>query len=265
MLVTEKVFREIKTQNDFRYRKHLDYPAHIHEDIEIVYVAEGEGAAFCEGKKYDLSPGMFFISFPNQIHYYENWDPNGKYFLMIFKPSMLLQYISIFDDRIPDSPVFTCGKDMKDILQLIELFDNEEKTHQNDLQSAYVTLIFGKFLRHINLVERSLTRDNVSKVINYCSKHYKEDISIGTVANALNISKSYVSYIFGRYLLINFREYVNGLRISEAMKLIERENLTMTEISGMVGFNTLRTFNRAFSIKNAMTPTEYKNIVKLKK
>ena len=59
-------------------------------------------------------------------------------------------------------------------------------------------------------------------------------------------------------LHIGFNDYVNSLRISSACKRLVKSDDTVTEISETVGFNTLRTFNRAFRKQMGMTPSEYR-------
>ena len=59
-------------------------------------------------------------------------------------------------------------------------------------------------------------------------------------------------------LRMGFNDYINSLRVSNACKLLRKTDLSITEISERVGFNTLRTFNRAFSKQMGMTPREYR-------
>ena len=59
-------------------------------------------------------------------------------------------------------------------------------------------------------------------------------------------------------LKMGFNDYVNSLRISNACKQLIKSDASITEISENVGFNTLRTFNRAFMKQTGMTPSEYR-------
>lgn len=59
----QKVFREVKSRIIFESRSTLDFPAHIHEDIELVFVKKGGGIAYCDGKKYTLLENSFFWFF----------------------------------------------------------------------------------------------------------------------------------------------------------------------------------------------------------
>ena len=57
---------------------------------------------------------------------------------------------------------------------------------------------------------------------------------------------------------LRFNDYVNSLRISEACRYLVHTDHSITEISEIVGFNTLRTFNRAFMKQLGISPSEYR-------
>ena len=59
-------------------------------------------------------------------------------------------------------------------------------------------------------------------------------------------------------LHIGFNDYINSLRVSNACKHLLKTDLSITEISEIVGFNTLRTFNRAFVKQMGITPSDYR-------
>lgn len=59
-------------------------------------------------------------------------------------------------------------------------------------------------------------------------------------------------------LNMGFNDYVNSLRVSNACKYLRKTDKSITEISNIVGFNTLRTFNRAFRKQLGITPSEYR-------
>ena len=44
------IFREIKSKIIFLQSKNPDFPAHVHDDIELVYTKHGWGTAYCDGK-----------------------------------------------------------------------------------------------------------------------------------------------------------------------------------------------------------------------
>lgn len=60
---------------------------------------------------------------------------------------------------------------------------------------------------------------------------------------------------------MNFFEYINSLRITEAMELLKdkgKSRLTIIEVAYQVGFNNKVSFNAAFKKQTGVTPTEYR-------
>ncbi|MBR6765080.1 MAG: helix-turn-helix transcriptional regulator [Clostridia bacterium] len=54
------------------------------------------------------------------------------------------------------------------------------------------------------------------------------------------------------------KSYVNGLRLNEAKRLLKTTDKNVTDIAIEAGFNTIRSFNRAFFAEMGETPTEYR-------
>ena len=262
----EKVFREIsdvKGSLHFKFEKKIDFFAHIHEDIELVYVKHGEATAFCNGVKYKLVDNSFFMVFPNQIHHYVD-SVKGDYIVLKINPAQLLAFNNIFLEGEPISALwhFNEGED-DNTAYLIELaFWEFRRDGHSPIIDAYLTALFGKLFKFYEIEKGKVSRDTVLKILQYCSEHYKDHITVGDVANDLSISRSTVSHIFSARLGINFCEYVNSLRLSEAELLLKNMNYSVTEISDIAGFSDVRTFNRAFLKRHGISPSVYRKELK---
>ena len=110
----------------------------------------------------------------------------------------------------------------------------------------------------------SFTKDNISSqnalsaILNFCENNYREDISLDIVSKSLGFSKSHISHIFSDKLRMNFRNYINSLRLNYATELLSNEKRSITEIASESGFDTIRTFNRAFRKMHNTSPLEYR-------
>lgn len=100
--------------------------------------------------------------------------------------------------------------------------------------------------------------DTLYKIIKYCTDNYKTNLTLESVADALNISKYYVSRLINSKLSLNFNEYINNLRISEASNLLLKTDMKIADISEDVGFETIRSFNRVFRQLNGCSPSDYR-------
>ena len=80
------------------------------------------------------------------------------------------------------------------------------------------------------------------------------------LAEALHTNTRYVSIVLNVRYHLNYSQFVNRLRIEEAMALLADKRyagLRMDEISDMVGFANRQSFYRAFQLSTGGTPRQY--------
>lgn len=253
-----EIFREFKTEITFSKTSYIDFPAHVHEDFELVYVIKGKGEVICDGKKYFLKNNSYFLSFPNQVHQYLNCG-KGDYIILIMKPTDLLGFSEVFQKGKPISSLWQPDNNEDSIPYLLNAAVSEfSKEGHTTVVAAYLTAAIGKLLRNYEIDTALHTNDTVHQILTYCSKHYKDAICIQDIANALHFSKSFISHTFCKDISINFCDYINSLRINDAVKLLKNKKYTVTQVAYLTGFSTIRTFNRVFKAKYGITPTEYR-------
>lgn len=91
------------------------------------------------------------------------------------------------------------------------------------------------------------------------------NLSLESVAEKLNINKSYLSRLINSDLEKSFNDYINELRIEEAKTYLEQtefENYTLLAIGLEAGFNSKTAFNSAFKKFTGVTPSEYRKSIK---
>lgn len=255
----ENVFRQVKAKIEFRRRKSVDYPAHIHEDIELIYVKEGGCTAVCDGRKYALTENTVFLAFPNQVHHYTECV-RGEYYVLILKPSQLLSYTEVFLEGVPVSAV--CSPERDTIYLLETAYEEFCQEGFSKIIAAYLTAMIGKLLKQYSIGGSGIRQDTVLQILNYCVLHYRDNVSVADIAENLHISRSSVSHIFSARLGIHFCDYINALRLADAVELLKNGNYSMTEIAEKTGFPTIRTFNRAFAKQYGMAPSNYRKEVR---
>jgi len=88
-----------------------------------------------------------------------------------------------------------------------------------------------------------------------------EDLSLNTLAKMLNINVHQLSEILNKDIKKSFSTYVNDFKINEARRLLISEpDIPIIRIALMVGFNSIRTFNRVFVKNTGRTPQKYRKI-----
>lgn len=251
----EQIIREFHRRAMFVRRNVPDADTHLHEDLEVVLVKKGRCLAWCDGRQYAMEQGNIFLAFPNQVHRYENGE-EGEYLVLVMNPARLLYHKAVFDSGAPKEAVCSGSKELTELLEIA--YVEFRKDRDSCVADGYLTAFFGKVLKYYDIEKSSLSRDCTSNILQYCTQHYREDISVSHLSERLHISRSHISHTFGRRLGISFSDYISSLRLNEAVMLLENPSLSVTEISGAVGFSTIRTFNRAFLKRFGMTPTAYR-------
>lgn len=100
----------------------------------------------------------------------------------------------------------------------------------------------------------------INNAIYYLKEHYKEQISLGRLAEYMELSESYVSRLFNKETGINISSYINSLRITEAKNLLKNTNMKIYEIASETGYSSTTVFHIAFKKSEGITPAEYRNI-----
>lgn len=232
--------------------------AHLHKELEIIYVRKGKAVAYADKNSYLLNAGDMFIAFPNQVHYYRTVI-RGEFMVLIFSPDILYDVSSKISKSKPDINCFTSLDDgnLKDIFDSIYSLDGEYK---NIAISGYLNVVMSRILPKLRL--QTVDTENNSaffNVIDFCTRNFKDDITLDIVAEELHLSKYYISRLINNRLKQNFNEYINNLRISEACNLLRATDAKIADISEDVGFGTIRSFNRAFKLIMGMSPAEYRS------
>lgn len=258
---------EIKTK-DFYFRTEgkdgrvlLGCSPHIHYQIEFLILDEGVVGANIDSVSYKIEAGDLCVVFPNQIHSFESVG-REKYALAIASPDIMPEFDEIFSQRVPETAILKrefVSERMKSLMERMGELSKCESEYGDVLLKGVLLSFFGEVFEKLPLTDvRSVSSHALKTVVNYCARNFSRDLSLGILEEELHISKYYISHLFSTKLKVRFNDYINSLRISDACRQLKQTDKTVTEISECVGFNTLRTFNRAFIRQIGMSPSEYR-------
>ncbi|MBR4295994.1 MAG: AraC family transcriptional regulator [Clostridia bacterium] len=243
----------------------LGCPPHMHAQIEFFLLLEGEMSISVDSVGYKMSEGDLCLVFPNQIHAYRP-TKKERYMLVIMDSDIVPEIKDVFKNRIPKSSVIRRENLPEEILPLmrkmeeLKLGDKGGEYKEILLKSALLSF-FGEVFQKLDFVDtKSVNSNTLKKVVDFCSDNFASDLSLDILEENLHISKYYISHLFSMKLKVKFNDYINSLRITEACGQLLQTDQTITEISQNVGFNTLRTFNRAFARRMGMSPSEYRRL-----
>jgi two-component system response regulator YesN len=74
----------------------------------------------------------------------------------------------------------------------------------------------------IGIIEKHMKYSStLARIIDYVNKYYKENISLDTAAEKINLSSKYLSSYFKKETGENFVDYVTKVRVEKAKELIK--------------------------------------------
>lgn len=96
------------------------------------------------------------------------------------------------------------------------------------------------------------------EIIDYINRHYKEELSLDSLADHFFISKYYLAHSFKEQVGLTVGNYIKEIRLIHSHLLIEQTTLSMIEIANETGFSNVRSFSEGFKQKYGLTPVTYR-------
>ncbi|WP_142830804.1 response regulator transcription factor [Planococcus soli] len=117
------------------------------------------------------------------------------------------------------------------------------------LESVRAIMLFG---------DKANESNNLDKILGYIEQHYTEPLRLSEIANHFHFNASYLSSYFSTHHKEGFSEYLNRVRIKKSMELLENSTVSISNISGMVGYSEHSYFCKVFKRITGMSPGSYR-------
>ena len=234
------------------------FPTHVHDPVEMVYITHGTVRMTVDGLSRTLGPGETAVIFPVIAHSYDEVSPDAQGLTLIFLPETISQFTRVFRTSFPACPFGRLDVNNKELMWTIGQLSQPRE--DEGLTTAYLHV----FLAHVlpTLVLQNTAGHMESglsyRVLHYISEHFTEDISLESTAQALGVSRIHLSHIFSQKLRINFRQYINTLRIDQACRLLAEPQYSVAQVAEECGYANPRTFHRAFLSQCGMPPNQFR-------
>jgi len=97
-----------------------------------------------------------------------------------------------------------------------------------------------------------------NQVQNYIMTKYDEENLAKKISFNLNLNYTYFLTLFKKKFGKTFSEYLNDIRLDQAVEFLKNTNMTVLEILITIGYNSREYFNRLFKEKFNITPSAYR-------
>ncbi len=257
------------------------YQAHWHSYGEIVLVGPGKTNDFMVNQNtYRLAEGDFLLIWPMEMHAIIDADRKESliiqfsnafinslfdlqrimhfyrnlHVLCIHSHPRLVSRLRVLADRMKE--IFLAGgadRELRCCMLLMEfmlVLDEHREEFAPEIRNGdsynYADTVVHRILLVADYIKNNLTAD---------------DLSQGAMAEMAGISKDYFSRIFRSVTGINYSRWLNLIRLEKATELLAEQEMTLTEIAMLSGFQSISSFNRVFRAEKGMAPGEYRALL----
>lgn len=231
-----------------RLHNHVDF-------LELFYVYSGRGVAYLEGTHYILQKGDIFCVRPGQVH--ANFPLED---LMIYNCIISCAYLQRKRDLSTEDLMpflHLTGKTLLEVEGIYEDLllerDQRENWYQRMMEGSADRLC----VTLLRFQDRHQTQVRHRRVITPLLEYLSENFATTTLEELAQVSSynaSYLSRLFRETFDVSFTDYVNILRVNQAMKLLQETELTAEEVGLEVGFHSRKHFYDMFKRHTGMTP-----------
>jgi transcriptional regulator GlxA family with amidase domain len=136
----------------------------------------------------------------------------------------------------------------------------DEVSHHftHELKRSYESMLLGLESGHSHHDEL------IIKIQEWLQHNYQSNVKLADVACLFDVSIRSFNRRFRAVVNKSPMEYLQDLRLSQAKALLKHSNLSIAEIAFAVGYQDASYFSSLFKRTNAITPNEYRHLVRIK-
>jgi AraC-like DNA-binding protein len=251
--------------------KDLQFLAHWHDDIEMLLVESGSIVVGVNRETKRLGKGDFVALGSRDIHYYERTEEGSRTILVVLK-SELVSRTGQWPSRGALAAHFATKERSPSLAEATRPLMTGILEEMKTRKAAYEGLVRGRAAELCALAERELglslgsegggeSRGSLPSLrrmqlaIDYLYENYAYPIGLEDAARAAALSPTYFSRVFSRTVGTSFRAFLNGIRVERACELMAKEEARLSDIALDCGFESVRSFNRAFRELRGQAPS----------
>lgn len=260
-----------------RYKESFTYPLHKHEELELTFEENCEGARRIVGDSIeDLGKYDLVLIGSNLEH---TWEQNNcrssqmREVTIQFSPDLFSENLLHKDhmlsihqllERSHNGVAFGMGAVMRIYAKFNEIANAKPGFYRfiKLLEILYELSLEEDFhiLASSGFSHSKLTPDSrrVRKVEEYIDHHFKEEIRLQTVSDIAGMTPTAFSRFFKLRTGRTLSDYIIDIRLGYAARQLVDTTTSVVEICYDSGFNNVSNFNRIFKKRKGCSPTIFR-------
>ena len=107
-------------------------------------------------------------------------------------------------------------------------------------------------------VKSNKNLNRLSSITAYMKDNYKKELSLDSLSKTFGYSPTYLSRMFQKYAKMNYKNYLDNLRLEHAYKDLVNSDLPIAAIASQNGFANSKAFTKVFQKKYEKLPSEFR-------
>ncbi|MEE0946483.1 MAG: AraC family transcriptional regulator [Acutalibacteraceae bacterium] len=260
------------------HTRFVDFPAHKHNYIEMVYMCSGKTVHMVDYEQIVLNKGELLILNRDALHEVKKADKDDiavNFIILTEFFDRAAQMLGKEDNLVVDfllSCLFQDNKSLNfmhfkvgDVLPIQNLLENliwtivENEPNKRRIQQTTLGLLLLSLANHTDKLktdnDNSYGFKNV--VLRYVEENYKT-AKLSELADILGMNFSAVSKRVTRQFGCTFKDLIMSRRLSQAEFLLKNSNLPINQIVLSIGYENVSYFYRCFKEKYGVSPATFR-------
>lgn len=238
------------SKNNFK-----NFKLHSHDFYELEFFIEGNGVCEINGKEFLFQQGDISFSTPLDVHGYKG-NCNVKTLTIHFRLANLNQIFSGITNI--KAGLIKSTVEIRNAFNILICQDSHAEL-SGLLCEKIVEAILILLLQKFKTTGQNMLPKEIFSAIEYINLNFKKNINLKIVSEYAGYSQEHFSRQFKKYMGIGFSDYLTELQLTHAKHLLNKQEMTITQICYECGFGCMQSFRRAFKKKYGASPKMFQN------
>jgi len=232
-----------------------------HEEIELIYAAEGSGEIILDNKNIKIKENEFCIINSFQLHTAKS--TNGLTFANIITNTDFLKNNGLDTTNYIYETIFTDEVAKEKLYELYDIYhgDTTSDFYYSKVCNSLLDFMIHITENHARKKPLSSSANNINFAIGYIKSNFNKKLTLDEVCAQSGLSKYYFSHEFKKATGYTFVDFVNFLRIHHACEQLRDKANTPKNVFEMSCFDNFSYFIKVFKKHMGITPSEYQKTI----